>query len=145
MANDIGKAMEVLKQILGDEGAKENLMNIVGNLAGNADGDSAEEEYPEEAEIQAEDTEEDEEEEVEREAHVSGGADSFLPSLLGTLDIQSLYDTMVGSDDHRIRLLNALRPYLNEHRSGKIDSAIRVMQIASISSTLGLNKIFQGK
>lgn len=143
MANDIGKAMEVLKQILGDEDAKENLMNIVGNLAGNTGGDSEDEDYPEEAEIQAEDTENEDEE--DQETHVSGGADSFLPSLLGTLDIQSLYDTMVGSDDHRIRLLNALRPYLNEHRSGKIDSAIRVMQIASISSTLGLNKIFQGK
>ena len=143
MANDIGKAMEVLKQILGDEDAKENLMNIVGNLAGNTGGDSEDEDYPEEAEIQAEDTEDEDEE--DQETHVSGGADSFLPSLLGTLDIQSLYDTMVGSDDHRIRLLNALRPYLNEHRSGKIDSAIRVMQIASISSTLGLNKIFQGK
>lgn len=144
MANDIGKAMEVLKQILGDEDAKENLMNIVGNLAGNTGGDSEDEDYPEEAEIQTEDTENEDEE--DQETHVSGGgADSFLPSLLGTLDIQSLYDTMVGSDDHRIRLLNALRPYLNEHRSGKIDSAIRVMQIASISSTLGLNKIFQGK
>lgn len=39
-------------------------------------------------------------------------------------------------DDDRIRLLNALRPYMNETRSANMDTAIKILRLTKLTSLL---------
>ncbi len=43
----------------------------------------------------------------------------------------------IGSeDDNRIRLLNALRPYMNQSRSANMDTAIKILKLTKLTSFL---------
>lgn len=39
-------------------------------------------------------------------------------------------------DDNRIRLLNALRPYMNQSRSANMDAAIKILKLTKLTSLL---------
>ena len=124
MDADLGKAAEVLNQLLSDENAQEKVMSMLGGLLGGAPSD----EDTRHEIIEAETTEDNEAPE--------------MPVSAGGIDIQSIFESMGGGSDKRVRLLNAIRPYLNERRRPKLDGAITMVQMASISSGLGLDKMF---
>ena len=122
MDSDLSK---MIKQLMSDDKARENLMSVVGGLLTPA------EDTPEI--IEAETTEDEEEEE-------------YLPATdSGGIDIQSVYESLGMGNDKRVRLLNALRPYMSDRRKPKIDNAITMMQMAGISEGLGITKMFRGK
>lgn len=52
------------------------------------------------------------------------------------LDIQSVMSRINNSDDKRIRLLYALKPYMKNKRATDIDKAIKMLKISKISSLL---------
>ncbi len=120
MDNDLSK---MIKQLMSDDKAKENLMSMVGGLLGSA------EEEPEITEAEP----------VEEEEELLPMPDS------GGIDIQSVYESLGMGNDKRVRLLNALKPYLSDKRRPKIDNAITMVQMAGISEGLGITKMFRGR
>ncbi len=42
-------------------------------------------------------------------------------------------------DDKRVTLLSSIKPYMSEKRKDKIDTAINMVRILSVSSGLGIN------
>lgn len=50
--------------------------------------------------------------------------------------IRSILDSINATDDPRIRLLSALKPYLSNSRSVHIDNAIKIMSLGKIPSVL---------
>ena len=56
-----------------------------------------------------------------------------------TADLSSLANIasrLNNDDDDRIRLLNALRPYMSAKRSGNMDTAIKILKLTRITSLL---------
>ncbi len=51
-------------------------------------------------------------------------------------DMQNVIGRLNNSDDKRIRLLNALKPYMKNKRATDIDKAIKMLKISKISSIL---------
>lgn len=77
---------------------------------------------------------------------------SGLAGQLGSTDNQSTSDisnntpdfgnlaniakSISAEDDDRIRLLNALRPYMNPKRSANMDTAIKILKLTKLTSLL---------
>ena len=55
-----------------------------------------------------------------------------------TSGIENMLGAFSG-DDKRVTLLSSIKPYMSEKRKGKIDTAINMVRILSISSGLGIN------
>lgn len=51
-------------------------------------------------------------------------------------DIQSMISRIQSSDDKRITLLNALRPYMRSSRASGIDKAVKMLKITQLGSIL---------
>lgn len=51
-------------------------------------------------------------------------------------DIQSMISKIQSSDDKRITLLNALRPYMRSSRASGIDKAVKMLKITQLGSIL---------
>lgn len=68
----------------------------------------------------------------------AGSSQQSASSESGSSDngIQNALAALKNTDDHRITLLNALRPYLSPQKSGGIDRAIRVLQLAKLSELM---------
>ncbi len=68
-----------------------------------------------------------------------GGGSEPMPEEIQTdsgFELQSMVSRLNNSDDKRIRLLNALRPYMKNKRATDIDKAIKMLKISKISSVL---------
>ena len=68
----------------------------------------------------------------------SSGSDlmgGFDPSIL--LKVQSIMGKMNNSNDKRIILLNALRPYLNAKRVESMDNALKLLKFSQMAMVLG--------
>lgn len=69
-----------------------------------------------------------------------GGYTSDAGSALMQPDLESSVKSMMNvlnqSDDRRITLLNALKPYLSPARAGGIDRAIRILKLTKLSEVL---------
>lgn len=50
--------------------------------------------------------------------------------------VKSMMNVLNQSDDRRITLLNALKPYLSPARAGGIDRAIRILKLTKLSEVL---------
>lgn len=116
MASDMDKATDMIKNLLSDEEMRNKLGSLLGNFVSEEQNDNPNEII--DAEIK--------EEEPQTDFNIDG--------LLNFAD---------GGDKKRAALLSALRPYLNERRSAKIDSAITLMKIAEMSSMMGINKLLK--
>lgn len=114
---DIGKMLE---KVLSDEESKKKLMQLAEGIGGNLNVPLDKTTEP----IDVTPTESD------------------VDSENSAANIQSIYKTLTGGNDKRVRLLNALKPYISSRHSLGIDNAITIVQLATISSNLGINKIF---
>ncbi len=119
MDNDFGKAAEMLQKLMSDDKTKDMLMSVVGGLLQNSDDDEI---------IEAET--------VEEEPEMTEPSEAY---------IQSIYNSLGSGNDKRVRLLSALKPYLCERRQPSVDNAITMVQMASISQSLGFTKMFRGR
>lgn len=95
------------------------------------------EETPAKAEIgERDDTAEDfrvNEQETEREGETHKDGNAFLPGVLPDLSKGK-------KDDGRVKLLMALRPYLNEKRREKIDLIVKLMGLLDLANVGGILK-----
>lgn len=69
----------------------------------------------------------------------AGAGDGLDPRMLGLLG--QAMGSMKGSDQN-IQLLQALRPYLEERRQGKVDDAIRVLRLLKLVPLIQESGIF---
>ena len=115
---DIGKMLE---KVLSDENSKKKLMQLAEGIAG--DLGEAVPMPSEPIDVTPAETENSEESSM--------------------ANIQNIYKTLTGGNDKRVRLLNALKPYISNRHALGIDNAITIVQLATISSNLGINKIFE--
>ena len=114
--NEIGS---VLNNLLSDPGALSGIMQMAGSLLGNADKNDTEQkstEVSKELTVPQEDTQ--------------SSTEAQLPDLsvlAGLLGNKSKHDP-------RCELLSALRPFVNSHRSERIDQLIKLLRIADAAS-----------
>jgi len=109
--NDIQSALNQLQNMLSTEDGKTELSNMVQSFT---ESSSA---VPDDANLSI----------------PSGLNGNAMDSLF---KIRSILDQLNSIDDPRIRLLSALRPYLNNSRSAHIDNAIKIMSLGKLPSVL---------
>lgn len=51
-------------------------------------------------------------------------------------NLANIASKISSEDDDRIRLLNALRPYMNQSRSANMDTAIKILRLTKLTSFL---------
>ena len=51
-------------------------------------------------------------------------------------NIANIAKSINAEDDNRIRLLNALKPYMNSKRSANMDTAIKILKLTKLTSLL---------
>ncbi len=118
--NDFEDISKMLEKVLSDEDSKKKLMRLAEGIIGNQNDSPSETSEP----IDVTPT------------NPENSTDA------STANIQNIYKTLTGGNDKRVRLLNALKPYISSKHSLGIDNAITIVQLATISSNLGINKIF---
>ncbi len=64
----------------------------------------------------------------------SAGSDGF--DMASVMKIKSAYDKINSRPDPRVALLNSLRPFMNENRSGTIDSVVKILNLTKISQVV---------
>ena len=129
MSSDMNKAMDQLKEMLGNENMVDNLQTLLGTMLTKNNGPT--------------NTSDQSETEPMRPTQPSHDVPNYAPpssriNLEEQMDIvmkiKKMYDRINSVDDPRINLLNALKPYLNEKRLARLDSAIKVINISKIST-----------
>ena len=60
-------------------------------------------------------------------------------------ELQGITELFSGRDDKRVNLLSSIKPYMNGKRQEKVDTAINMVRILSVSSSLGLGNLFNFK
>lgn len=128
MTGNVDKAVDMLKQLLADDDAKEKLSSVLTNVISEKQNDNE----PLDADI----TELSDEEGAMQSAETQSNADFSSGG-----DIMNFLANM--GSDKRVTLLNALKPYLSLRRSEKLDGAITILKMAEISSSMGLTKLFK--
>lgn len=58
-------------------------------------------------------------------------------------DFQNIFGAFSENDDKRITLLSSIKPYMNGKRQGKVDVAIQIVRLISLSSGLGITNLFK--
>ena len=109
MADEMGFAIESIKELLDSPDAKEKLGSILGML-GTGDGDSKKNE--------------------EQQSHADLPVESIMK-------IASAYKSVKSKDDSRINLLRAIKPYMKKDREESIETAIKLLSFAKIVPLLG--------
>lgn len=123
MSDDIGKKVQQIAQMLGQENMPDNVKELVTLLASSL---GSKEENANKAASSTSDVE-DKTKRQEPEADISLSDTNSL----GTADT-SLERLNTGNDP-RINLLQAIKPFMNSKRQKKIGTCIQLFQVASIS------------
>ena len=63
-----------------------------------------------------------------------GNQNAGFPDMEMLMKMKGVFDQLQNNDDPRVNLLNALRPYLSEKRSGKLEKTIKLLKLASIGT-----------
>ena len=132
MADELDKAVDLVRQLLADDSTKEKLSGVMENLISSSEN--------------SDDSFENNSEEISINSFLSGkknDSDTAGPDLSFLLSSGLLKNSFSNKNDKRVTLLRALKPYLSEKRSSRVESAITMMQIISMSSSMGLDKLFK--
>lgn len=65
--------------------------------------------------------------------------ETFLPKNDDNTKMQDMFSTFAGGKDKRVTLLSSIKPYMNGKRQEKMDMAINMVRLLSVSSSLGFN------
>jgi hypothetical protein len=130
MNDDLGKKVEQIAQLLGQEKVPDNLKELVSLFA--ASMNKKEDDAGQTASAYNETGEKANSEAVEK---LQGNDPEISPELLSTA--RKAMGKLNLMDDPRIYLLNAIKPFMNNRRQKKIGSCIQLLQVASLSRLLG--------
>lgn len=123
MSDDIGKKIEQIAQLLGQDKVPDNLKELVSLFASSM---NKKEDAPAEAAAPVLETEQAEESQ--------NTGNQLNPEMLETA--RQALDRLNMSNDPRINLLKAIKPFMNSRRQKKIGSCIQILQVASLSRLL---------
>ncbi len=126
MEGNLGEALDMLSKMLENKDTKEKLEGVLNNLVGGSD--SEEEDYnfisePEEVN--------------------SGDSEYSFVDEEENSQLQNIFNTVSGGKDKRVTLLNSIKPYMSDRRKDKINTAINMVQLLSVSEGLGISKLFE--
>lgn len=126
MSDDLGKKVQQIAQMLGQDDVPDNVKELVALIAASLKGDSPPEgdsSQPQRSVSQSKpDTE------------ISSNAPSLSNEMLDTA--KNALRQINSANDPRINLLNAIKPFMNNKRQRKIGSCIQLLQIAGLSRLL---------
>ncbi len=118
MSDDLGKKVQQIAQMLGQENAPDNLKELLALLAASL-------------------------ERKEEDAGQAASSDSDIPEKSSNTDTvinANIQDTarkalnkLNTESDPRVNLLHAIKPFMNSKRQKKIGSCIQLLQVASLS------------
>ncbi len=126
MDGNLGEALDMLSKMLENKDTKEKLEGVLSSLV--SGGESEEENYnfiSEPEEVSSDDNEYSVIEEEE------------------SSQLQNIFNTVSGGKDKRVTLLNSIKPYMSDRRKDKINTAISMVQLLSVSEGLGISKLFE--
>lgn len=131
MSDDLSNKFAQISELLNQEGMAENIKGLIGMLSKSTD-------------TQESPTEATEPEPVKQERPVSSASPrnpqpskNIEQDLEMMRQVQKVMEVMRSSkDDPRINLLNAIMPYMNPTRQKKVSSAMRLLQITSITKLM---------
>ena len=132
MADELDKAVDLVRQLLADDDAKEKLSGVMESIISPAE--NQEDNFGDVPLTGILDSLLSESKE---------GSSSSAPNLGSVLSSGLLQNAFSGKNDKRVTLLRALKPYLSEKRNSRIENAITMMQIIGFSSSMGLDKLFK--
>ncbi len=140
MSDDLSKKVQQIAQMLGQDDVPDNVKELVALIASSLKGDS-----PSQGDSPSEhgSSPEGEGDSPHQQNHPSqNSSDSEINSYAPTLSNEML-DTaknalrnINSTNDPRINLLNAIKPFMNNKRQRKIGSCIQLLQIAGLSRML---------
>ena len=121
MSDDLGKKVQQIVQMLGQENAPDNLKELVALLATSLGSkeDNADQIASSDAEL--------EEKSSKTESPINADMLNTARKAMDRLNVGS---------DPRINLLHAIKPFMNTKRQKKIGSCIQLLQVASLSRLL---------
>lgn len=120
MSDDLGKKVQQIAQLLGQENVPDNLKELVSLFAASmSKKDEITGQEPDPAE---------EKDDVKPETEQTI---SFNPDMLDTA--RKAMEKLNASNDPRINLLNAIKPFMNSRRQKKIGNCIQLLKVASLS------------
>ncbi len=126
MSDDLGKKIQQISQMLGQNDVPDNVKELVSILANSLGKKETENSQPVEVEADYE-VNPDENRQVDEAPAVS-------QELLDTAKYS--LDRLNSSNDPRINLLMAIKPFMNNRRQKKIGNCIQLLQIAGLSRML---------
>ena len=120
MNDDLGKKIEQIAHLLGQENVPDNVKELVSLFAA-----SMTKKEDDAAPTPSSDVEQ---EEVKK---TDDNSNTAVPNTAGT-DM----DRLKASNDPRVNLLNAIKPFMNSRRQKKIGNCIQLLQVAGLSRLL---------
>lgn len=123
MSDDIGRKIEQIAQLLGQDNVPDNLKELATLFASSM---KKSENAPAEAAPDPEKTEPAEQKQ--------DTGSQLNPEMLETA--RKALDRLDITNDPRINLLNAIKPFMNSRRQKKIGNCIQILQVASLSRLL---------
>lgn len=136
MANDIGSAIDMLKELLSSPDAGEKISSMLSAFENEAPGNSSEHsgglDLSSLSGLLGNNT---------KQAETAGEAakDSTLPAIpvASIMKLTNEYQKLSRQEDPRVVLLRALRPYLRPHRLSNLDNAIKILNLVKLAPLLG--------
>ncbi len=143
MSNDLGKKVQQIAQMLGQEELPDNMKELVALLASslgknNKEGDVSPDNagrdvsQPEYKEVDASS------QKTSQDSTVSDRSQNTEPSVNPEILNTALkaMDRINSANDPRVNLLQAIKPFMNTRRQKKIGNCIQLLQLTSISKLL---------
>jgi len=132
MGDDLSQKFAQISELLNQEGMADNIKGLIGMLSNSTDSqDSTSKEQ---------DVSKDKSEVINREEKNRNDKNSreLEQNLEMMRQVQKVMEVMRGTkDDPRMNLLNAIRPYLNNSRQKKVNNALRILQMSSVTKPYG--------
>lgn len=126
MSDDLGKKVQQIAQMLGQDDVPDNVKELVALVAASLKGDSPPEGDSPQPQRPASQSKPDTE--------ISSDVPPLSNEMLDTA--KNALRQINSANDPRINLLNAIKPFMNNKRQRKIGSCIQLLQIAGLSRLL---------
>lgn len=132
MSDDLSDKFAQISELLNQEGMADNIKGLIGMLSKSTEAQSS----PINENTQAENVK-------QERPHTNTSPKNPQPSrdieqdLEMMRQVQKVMEVMRGAkDDPRINLLNAIMPYMNTTRQKKVNNAMRILQLTSLSKLM---------
>lgn len=129
MSDDLGKKIQQIAEMLGQDTVPDNVKELVALLAGSLKAkEPTAESVPVPTETKAAD-------DSEKSAESETGGSTENNELMNAA--RKALEHVNTAGDPRINLLHAIKPFMNSRRQKKIGNCIQLLQVASLSKLLG--------